>query len=136
MSHWNGNKRKHKSNDKSDLTTGSMPIVEKNLWLILDDFFPMECMFNLEIRRVNVLSSSLLYLSTAKKWTRLISSLKLQYLMKWPSLVAPLFLICMLTLESLCIPVLGWGVLCMRTLPNCLRIFRVDGLITNIFSIE
>ena len=49
-----------------DLTTGSMPIVEKNLWLILDDFFPMECMFNLEIRRVKVLSSSLLYLSTAK----------------------------------------------------------------------
>ena len=28
----------------------------------------------------------------------------------------------MLTLESWCIPVLGWGVLCKRTLPNRLRI--------------
>lgn len=30
----------------------------------LDDFLPMECMFSLEILRVNVLSSSVLYLST------------------------------------------------------------------------
>ena len=80
----------NKSNRKSDLTTGSMPMVEKNLWLILDDFFPMECMFSFEIRRVSVLSSSLLYLSTAKKVNTFNIKSKLLLLLKQPSLVTPL----------------------------------------------
>jgi hypothetical protein len=58
------------------ITTGSMPIVEKNLWLILEDFLPMECRFNLEMRRVKVCSSSVLYLSTEKQ-KQLLKLLKL-----------------------------------------------------------
>ena len=49
------------------LTPGSMPMVLRNFCPILEDFFPMLCMFNLEIFLVRVLSSSFLYLSTVKR---------------------------------------------------------------------
>ena len=48
-------------------TVDSIPNDERNLWLIRVDFFPIECMFSFEIFLVRVFSSSVLYLSTAKR---------------------------------------------------------------------
>ena len=55
-----------------------MPIEDKNRCPILLDFLPIECMLSLDIFRVKVFSSSVLYLSTRKKELNILCNRKVR----------------------------------------------------------